>query len=379
MKKILFVNDEMVVGGVSRILNNLLKNIDLNQYEVDLLVLHHHGDMLKEVPKNINIIKGTEFFNTIDIPLKNCNITNIFSKLRLLLYMKTGLIKNKIKKERAKILNKKYDIEFSAKEGFCTIFNAYGDSLRKINWIQVDYAEENYSKNHINLVKDALKHIDINIACSEKVKDSYSKIFEITNIKVVHNLIDNDKIKTLARTEINIKETNKIRLIAVARFHKQKAIDRIITAYSKLKDYYELILIGDGTLKNELETIAKKLNVYNDILWLGFQKNPYQYIKKSDLFVLSSLYEGYPTITIESLISTTPVLSTRVSGIDEQLDFEESGFVVENNYNALFEKLNFLKDKKELLKDYKNKLEEYSYDNEKILDTLNDIFNGGGL
>ena len=104
-KKILFVNDEMTMGGVSRILNTLLKNINKEKYDVDLLVLHKRGELLKEIPDFVKIIEGSSFFNTVDIPLKECSVNNIFSKLRLLLYMKTGLIKNRIRKERKKIIN----------------------------------------------------------------------------------------------------------------------------------------------------------------------------------------------------------------------------------------------------------------------------------
>ena len=121
MKKILFVNDEMTMGGVARILNTLLKMLDKEEYEADLLVLHKRGELLDEIPEGINVIGGTDFFNAIDIPLSACKGKTLFSKLRLLFYMKTGLIKNKIVKERKKILSKHYDIEFAAKEGFCTI------------------------------------------------------------------------------------------------------------------------------------------------------------------------------------------------------------------------------------------------------------------
>ena len=143
-KNILFVNDEMVMGGVARILCTFLKLIDKDKYNIDLLVLHKHGELLKEIPSEINVIEGTNFFNPVDVPLRECDITNAFSKIRLLFYMKTGLIKNKIIKERKKILNKRYDVEFSAKEGFCTIFTAFGDSLKKLNWVQTDYKVNNY-------------------------------------------------------------------------------------------------------------------------------------------------------------------------------------------------------------------------------------------
>lgn len=374
-KKILFVNDEMTMGGVARILNTFLKMIDRDKYEIDLLVLHKRGELLSEIPSDINVIGGSSFFNTIDIPLSQCNLSNIFNKIRLVFYMKTGLIKNKIKKERNKILNKKYDIEFSAKEGFCTIFTAYGDSLKKFNWVQVDYKESNYSKNHMGLMKEALAHINMNIACSDKVKESYKELFEVDKICVVHNLIDEDRIYNMSIKEPTTDVSDdKINLICVARFHHQKGLDKLIRAYSKVKDFYNLTIVGDGELKDELYTLAKDLGIYENITWTGIMSNPYPEIRINDLFVMPSVYEGYPTITIESLISDTPVLTLEVAGVREQILKDYHGWVIENSEEELLNKLIELKNSKELLRKYKNKLKNYHYDNNKILEEYYEIF-----
>lgn len=375
-KKILFVNDEMTMGGVARILNTFLKMIDRETYDVDLLVLHKRGELLDEIPGDINVIEGSKFFSCIDRPLKECKGSELFYKLRLLFYMKTGLIKKKIVSERKKILNKHYDIEFSAKEGFCTIFTGYGDSDLKVNWVQVDYKESNYSSHHMELVKDALKHIDMNIACSSKVKQSYQELFDVDKICVVHNLVDEERIGKMSLIPCDFQiDENKINIITVARFHPQKAVDRLIKVYSKLKEHYNLIIIGDGGLKEELYSLAKELNCFDDISWLGLKANPYPYVRKCDLFVMSSLYEGYPTMTVESLISDTPVLTTMVAGVGEQIN-DSNGWIVENSEDGLFNKLNELKDKKDVLIKMKKDLLTYHYDNESILNKYYKIFGG---
>ncbi|MBQ1448182.1 MAG: glycosyltransferase, partial [Erysipelotrichaceae bacterium] len=184
-KKILFVNDEMVMGGVARVLNNLLKEMDKDKYEIDLLILHKHGELLKEIPEGVNVLEGTPFFRTVDIPLKQCNLSNIFPWLRQRLLMRFNLIENRIRKERKKILNKQYDVEFAAKEGFCTIFVGCGDTPIKLNWVLTDYKEENFSKNHMGLVKKMLERIDLNIACSDTVNNSYREVFGVDNIKTI--------------------------------------------------------------------------------------------------------------------------------------------------------------------------------------------------
>ena len=374
-RKILFVNDEMTTGGVARILNNLLSSLDPSSFEIDLLVLHKHGDLLNEIPEHINVIESTPFFKTVDIPLKECKPNNIMNKLRLLAYMKLGLIHKRIRKERKIILNKEYDIEFSAKEGFCTIFISTGTSLKKYNWVQVDYKESNYSKNHMKLMRKCLKNIDLNIACSEQTKKSYAELFGINNIDVIHNLVDISKIRELSDEAINHNSSDKIKLICVARFHHQKGLDRLIRVYSRLFDFYDLTIVGDGELKNELHKLAKDLNVFDKINWTGILTNPYNYIKDSDLFVLPSLYEGYPTIVIESLISTTPVLACKVAGINEQLTSKEYGFIVENDEISLYNKLDSLKNSKELLVNYKEELRNYQYENDLIISSIEKLFN----
>lgn len=384
MKKILFVNDEMTMGGVARILNTLLANLDQNEYQIDLLVLHHHGELLKEIPEGINVIAGTQFFDTIDLPLKKVLASKDKSllkrKLRLLAYMKSGLINRKIKQERQKILTEKYDVEFSAKEGFCSIFVANGDSKLKLNWVQVDYKVSNYSINHMNLVKKALAKIDLNIACSKQTQESYQEVFGVNNVTTLHNLLDISRIKQLAKQDIDFPvDPEKFNLITVARFHHQKGVDRLLRVYAlmlKNKANCSLTIIGDGELKPELEKLAQDLNIYEKITWLGLQKNPYQYMKKMDAFVMSSLYEGYPTIVIESLLCHLPVLTTEVAGVKEQILDDYYGMIVKNNEEAMYDGLMNWYHNLAKVRQYSKQLANYGYENKEILARLNKIFNG---
>ncbi len=102
--KILFVNDEMQMGGVARVLNTLLKSLDPDKYEMDLLVLHPHGMLMKDIPDYVNLLESTPFFYPVDQSLTDLFALPkwgmLLNKLRLLFYMKSGLIKNKIRKNR---------------------------------------------------------------------------------------------------------------------------------------------------------------------------------------------------------------------------------------------------------------------------------------
>ncbi len=373
-KKILFVNDEMRMGGVARVLNTLMANLPKDKYEIDLLILHKQGMLLDEIPEGINIIEGTTFFRPVDESLdalvKGFHVFETSRKLRLLFYMKTGLIKGKIKKERKKILNKTYDVEVAAKEGFCTIFTAYGDSKRKINWVLTDYSVCNYSKNHMGLVKDALRYIDLNIADSNQALIAYETVFRVQNGIAIHNLMDTSILeKGLQETRTNIVNKDTINIIDVARLHPQKGIDRLIKASTTVYNEglkHDLYLIGGGELEDELKELTTSLNATH-IHFLGFQKNPYRDIAECNLFVLSSLYEGFATIINESLIVGTPVLTTRVSGCEEQITDPSYGWIVENSEEALTNGLRTALKDKAKLKEMKHELSKYKYDNEGIL------------
>lgn len=383
MKRLLFVNDEMTIGGVSRILNTLLHHLEGKEYEIDVLILHPHGEMMNELPDYVHVLPSTPFFEVVDQSLsdliKRKDVLGIMKKMNFVFLMKTGLIESVIRKERKKILQTKYDIEFSAKEGFCTVFTAFGDSIKKLNWVQVDYKEHNYSKNYMPLLKKALSHIDLNLACSKQVCESYKEVFGISNVEVLHNLMDVERIRNLSlHKEDSMFDNEGTKLIAVARFHPQKSLDRLIRAVKYAKDAgrkLQLVLIGGGALESELKSLCTSLDCDDVIQFKGYSSNPYPAIKEADCFVLSSLYEGYPTIVLESFLSTTPVLACNVAGVAEQIVEKHQGWIIENSQEALNEAIVMLCDHPEVLKEYKEKLLTYESENIEILKRLEEVFN----
>ena len=88
------------MGGVARVLNTLLKNLDPDKYEMDLLVLHPHGVLMDDIPDYVHLIDSSKFFYPVDQSLSDLfgmvQIPMLLRKLRLLFYMKSGLIKHKI-------------------------------------------------------------------------------------------------------------------------------------------------------------------------------------------------------------------------------------------------------------------------------------------
>lgn len=377
--RILFVNDEMEMGGVAKVLNNLMANLPQDLFEIDCFIIHKRGDLLNEIPEHVTVYEGSSFFDTVDESLKNLiktkNIKGILRKCRLLFYMKTGLIKKKIQKERAFLDKRPYDVEVAAKEGFCTIFTAFGKSIKKINWVLTDYSVCNYSSRHMSLLKEALSHIDYNIADSKSALKGYEKVFGIQNGIVIHNLMAIEHIQKQLTQPITLEEGLKV--VTVARFHPQKSIERLIKAhvYALSRGIrHHLYLIGDGEQRELLKELVNTLKVSDTVYFMGIMQEPYQVVHQCDLFVLSSLFEGFATVVNESLIATTPVLATRVAGIDEQITHSDYGFIVENNQESLNEGYVKALSNPERLKEMKQSLKSYQYPNDAILRQFIEVF-----
>lgn len=388
-KRVLFVNDEMVMGGVARILITMLNKINPNDYEVDVLILHPHGELYDHLPSWVHVIPGTSFFDAVDVNLKEAwhhhRYLDVFKKLSLLAQMKYGTIEGSIRKQRTRLgLDQSpYDVEIAAKEGFCTIFVAQGLSKRKLNWIHVDYSAQNYSAHHMSLMKRSLEKIDFNIAVSLKAAQAFKDLFGTANIATINNPIDIEALKKASMEPCEVKlDADQLNLITVARFHPQKAVDRLLKAFANmhyLNPKTHLYLLGSGPLENELKTLTKMLNLTNSVSFLGQKANPMPYIKQADLFVLSSLYEGYPTTVIESFVAQTPVLSTNVSGVHEQIQEGLNGWIIDNTQEALTQKLSELAFSKNLLKTMKSNLQTYRYDNHEIVTRFEKALNGETL
>jgi len=134
------------------------------------------------------------------------------------------------------------------------------------------------------------------------------------SIKTIYNPFNFAKIRQLANEPAELPSEPYI--IYAAKFENRKRHDILIDAYYMAKIPHKLVLIGDCYTESDKQTFEKllaqikKLKLQDKIIFPGFQKNPYPWIKNASLFVMSSDSEGLPTVLIESLILKTPVVST---------------------------------------------------------------------
>lgn len=383
-RNILFVVDEKRMGGVSVLFETIISLMDISNYNIDLLVLHNNGEMFKNLPSSINIIYGSSYFEAIDYTMKEIikkkSLKLLLKKIKVVLDMKTGHIENVIKKERKKILTKKYDVEIAFKDGFTALFTAFGDSKRKIHWLHYEYKKTNPNGKYDKLFKRILPTFDKIVAVSDNVKKCFNDIYHLDDkVIVIYNVVNGEKIIELSKEESNVLlDSNELNLVSVGRLHEMKGYDRLIDTIYKLKsdgifDNVKLRIYGDGPLFESLNQKISDLKLTNDIFLMGSVMNPYKYIKNSDLFILSSIYEPFGLVIVESLTLGVPVLATLNSATDKLISNDYNGLIVENSLDGLYSGLKKIIENKEILKKYKNNLTDYFYDNNEQLNKIKQI------
>lgn len=319
-------------GGAEKTLVTLLKNLPKDKYNIDLLLNLRFGTFLPDVPDWVNVLhlNRGEMITTNrpqDIPIK------AFRKIY------QGILKMFPKPLYSFILkNKKYDIEIAANHVLSAeILNSPQKKSKKITWIHSDLENSDLSQSNIN----ALPHFDKILCISQKIIHSVKKL-GVSDQKIEHfyNPIDEQDIAQKSEEKIDINTHHLPIFLSVGTLYNAKGFDRLIKAHHKLISegfQHQVWIIGAGQDEMELKNLAKTLEVENSVKFLGFQKNPYPYFKLADYYVLSSRYEGFPTVLFEAITLKKKIIATQVSGADEMLENGQLGLIVENSEDGIYQ------------------------------------------
>lgn len=354
MKKVLLFVDNLDEGGVSKVLIDLLENINREKYDITIMTLYING-IYKDKIKEYGKLKYC-----FDIPNPNDN------SLKASLYRKYwgGMLRLPEKFMYKWFIKEKYDIEIAFVHGWSTKFisGSNNKKSKKIAWVHADLVTwdkvDGVFKN-LEHHKKAYSKFDEVICVSQTVKEGIEKKYNVKNAKVLYNPINREKILKLSNEKIDdINHSNKFKLISVGRLSKEKGYDRLLRVVKKLVNEQigcELLIIGSGKEYDKLNSYIKNNNLEYNIKIVGYKENPYKYVKSSDLFVCSSLSEGYSLVIAESLVLGIPVVSTKCSGPIEILRNGENGLLVENSEEGLYKGLKEIINSDELYMNYKNR------------------------
>jgi N-acetylgalactosamine-N,N'-diacetylbacillosaminyl-diphospho-undecaprenol 4-alpha-N-acetylgalactosaminyltransferase len=287
-------------GGAERVVSILLNELT-DRYNITLVLMRDKIDY--DIPKNIKIVL-LEDSNPYEHGIKK------LLKLPLLGFKyKRFCQKNHID----------ISLAFMNRPSYVAIFSKiFGNRVKNIiserTTPSVIYRSDKLlSKVSRLLIKKLYPKADAIIANAEGNRLDLINNFAIESekIKTIHNLFDIEKIEKLSLEPVNTIDFNIFTFVTVGRLDEGKNHKLMINAFAKIKKREsQLIILGEGHQRQNLEEQIKRLKIEDRVFLIGFDNNPYKYFSKSDAFIFSSNYEGFPNVLVEALACGLPVVST---------------------------------------------------------------------
>ena len=324
-KKIRFLINTLTVGGAEKVLIDLLSKLNPNDYQTELITVSG-GVFSKDVPP---YVKYKQLIRS------NGRIGKLLTKI--VYKMPPTLFK-------LFFMKGKFDIEIAYMQAFPTkILRVYTKKkdVKTYAFIHTDVSVTNFLSQYKSKAQCIKQYNMFTKTCfvSKSAKDGFEKsIGKLENACIIHNVINHERIIERSKEKVDFEYSTKgLKLISVGRLNEAKNYKALIQIASKLeKDFdFELCIVGGGEQRKELERLIQELNV-KSVKLLGMHENPYPLLKKADLFVCSSIREGYSTAVVEALTLNLPVITTDCAGMKEILNDGEYGLIVENNEQSLY-------------------------------------------
>lgn len=324
--KILFIIESMSGGGAELVLLNIINHLDTDHYDITLFLCRNEGIYLNDIKKEIKI---KHFLPKEPTGIINRRIIYSLKKRAFNIFLKSKKIKNIILKEH-------YDLAIAFLEGPSSlILHHLIKPKKKIAWVHIDLKKHLTFKDK-SVEEEIYSSMDSIYCVSNDAKKSFCELYPNLKNKshVAFNPVDSKGIIDKSNEPIELEcDSNDINLIAIGRIvNRQKGFDILLKAHKtniELGYNYQLKIIGEGSDKQILLEYIKNNNLTKNTKMLGYIKNPYPYLNKSDVFVMSSHYEGYPLALVEALTLGKAIIATNCTGPKEALDNGKYGLLVE--------------------------------------------------
>lgn len=322
-KRILFILPNLFAGGAERVILTFLRYLRRDIFQPSLLLIWPEGDYWNELPNDIEV----------------CYLLEKGQKLKA---HPIKVIRKLIKFARQS------DIIIGALELTSTYLAYLGGILTKkpvIGWLHIDLlsvlSSPNAKKKRIQIFKCKIvyphlsKILGVSHGVLKNLKELIPKIRE-EQLCVLYNPVSIDKIKQFIQEKNYYSFKKIITIVSVGRLSYQKGFDILIKAYALLKqkgfERSRLLIVGKGETELRLKALVRELDLNHNVEFLGFQPEPWKYMREADLFVLSSRYEGLPMVLIEAMLCGIPIVSTNCPfGPNEVLLDGECGLLVPPN------------------------------------------------
>lgn len=353
---ILFVMPKFAPGGAEKSLLMLLHALsDEPDLKIDLLLFKKEGLFLKQVPAQVNIIDQEESLKLCYSKFSSRNLRSLrgawIGIVRPVATALSGLFaKNPNHKTQLRwkyaykrLLNPcpdEYDIACGYLDGEAVYYVV--DKVmakKKIGWNQNDYNGLGYVPQ---LDEPYYGQLDAIVTLTTECNEILKKVFPqyADKMQQIPPIVTQDYIErcALEYEPPEYAQYTGCKLISVGRLVEQKGFDIAIDACRIMKDAgldFRWFIIGNGVLMEALTKQIQENDLANTVFLLGENGNPYPYIKRADLFVQPSRFEGKSVILNEAKMLCRPILATHYPTVADQIKNMENGVIVDLDADAL--------------------------------------------
>ena len=352
MCHLLFNIHYLELGGAARSLIGLLRALDYSKVQVDLFVYSHRGELMKEIPQEVNLLPEIPEYAQIERPLKEVlkdgylrlflariKAKWLFAQYRKKNHPKDGnAIFSYVAKNVTPLLppintEKEYDLAVS----FLAPHDIVLEKVRarkKACWVHTDYTKVDVNAEIELPVWCQYDHI---AAVSDGVAEAFLKRFPSLRekVEVVPNIIDKQYIQEQAHAfDVNAEmphEEGVTRLLSVGRFTEAKNVDNVPDVCRRILDAgvpVRWYIIGYGGDEALIRQRIAEASMEKHVIILGKKDNPYPYMQACDVYVQPSRYEGCPVTIQEAQALGKPVIATAFPTVKNAIQDGENGVIV---------------------------------------------------
>lgn len=302
----------MAGGGAERVVSYLLPF--LKNHGVDLVLVLMNKTIQYDLPKDIRIAyleksKANEhgILKILKLPvlaykygrlLKRLHITHSLSMLTRPCYVNV----------MARWFTKHQFELIISERNYPSLLYGYGDLQSKINKRLIKWLYPKADKVITNArasAEDLIQNFDVDEGKTRVIYNPMD-LDKISGIQPLSDFFDPAYFNTVSVGRLQTQKNQKVLIEAVEPFQKVR-----------------LYILGEGELRKELEATIKEKGLENRVFLLGFDANPYKYLKSADLFIFGSNHEGFPNVLLEAMACGLPILTTNCkSGPDEIMELQ---------------------------------------------------------
>jgi len=344
-KELLFVINNLNVGGAEKALLSLLQNFDYKKYNVDLQLFTEEGLFLEQLPSEVRLLPVPEnikffdmtFFQVIKTNLAPWKWNVIYNRIHFYIRRRkastpaeASQIGWKPISKCLKKLDKTYDVAIGFLQNGPNYFVIEKvKAKKKIGFIHTDYNKGGLKSKYDLPYFKIFDHI---VTVSEESKIILTNQFGDLTQKfcVIHNIVSSTYIENLAKEKISYSFPKIV--ISIGRLISSKGYDLSLDAFRILKQKgmnFTWIILGEGPLKTYIENKINEYGITEHVKLFGNIANPYPHLKNADVFLHTSRYEGKSVVIDEAKIFGKAILITNFPTAKGQIENGKNGLIVE--------------------------------------------------